>query len=37
MAFGLGKAKTIDVVHIYNGMSLSHKNKENNSVLQQHG
>ena len=34
MAFGLGKAKTVDVVHIYNGMSLSHKKKteQNNSV-----
>ena len=27
MAFGLGKANTVDVVHIYNGMSLSHKKK----------
>ena len=32
MAFGLGKAKTVDVVHIYNGMSLSHKKKKQNKI-----
>ena len=33
MAFGLGKAKTVDVVHIYNGMSLSHKKKNKITVF----